>query len=40
MSRGVVESWSGGYRYLSDAPGREGAERSREASRIDRHEDG
>ena len=40
MSRGVVESWSGGYRYLSDAPGREGAERGREAFRIDRHEDG
>ena len=40
MAGGIVESWVGSYRYLSDAPGREGEERGRESFRFDWHEDG
>lgn len=40
MASAVTQSWVGSYRYLSDAPGREGSERGRESFRIDRHADG
>lgn len=40
MSGAVETSWQGAYRYLSDAPGREGAERGRERFCLDWHADG